>query len=341
MASIRWIDKKPYVVAQINNKRYTRRIPVTSNSAATRWLSRFNRANKIQKLVMLGEIIEPENNSNSANSLGNTFGDLFLQYCEYMFQTHRFETVQKKVSRFNVVWLPDFKYRLLEEITPGDVQKILSRRRGEGKAHNTIHNDAKVLKAFFTWAIEERYITDTPIRKLPGVQHKKFRLPTDQEIQDYLEFCPWLYYPIPAIAILCGLRKMEILNLDLQDLDFENLELNISPESSWKNIQGRTLPLRPDLAEILHAYIKETESDRTGDHLFLGRYGDRRRNIDKIHRKVREDAGLPWLTFHHFSHYFISALLKEGVPIEPVRGMAGTTRLELATFGVTGRGLAS
>lgn len=315
MASIEWIKGKPYLKAMINRKYYHRRIKVTSQSAAERWLSKFNRVTKDEKLDMLGI-------RKRSASMEETFGDVFLDYCEHMYDTQREQTIQKKLSRFNVVWFPHFVDRPIKSITTSEVYRILSQRRAEGKAHNTVHNDAKDLKAFFSWAVSEKRVDENPVRKLPAVQLNDIQIPTPAQVESYLSACAWDYYPIPAIAVLAGLRKAEILALDLQDVDFDRMEIRISPESSWKNVQGRSVPMREDLAQILADYIARTP-DRNGEHLFVGKDGNRLVCFDKRHRAARKSAEMPWLTFHHFRHAFVSYLLLAGVNLPTVSKLAG------------------
>jgi integrase len=68
-------------------------------------------------------------------------------------------------------------------------------------------------------------------------------------------------YPLVATYLLTGGRETEVLGLEVNDVDFANATITFRT-NQWRRLKtrksGRTIPLWPQLAEILRAYVKAT-----------------------------------------------------------------------------------
>ncbi len=329
MASLEWRYSKrkkmeyPRLIVQIDGKRYRPRIPeIYMKSEAEDWLRRFNQmgiVKKIEVLMELGVIEETSDESPDVEPEQLLFDDVVIKYLSYCKKTQRENTVRKKTSRFNTVWLPEFEGDLLVDILPADIQVILAEKRDEGYALNTLHNDAKELKALFNWAVENGlYKGNNPVGKLPPSELREITVLDVNDAYKYLEKCSPDYFPIASVALLAGLRKGEIKDLQWRDIDFDARMIRIRSESSHKNARGRNIPLRDDLAAVLH---KLTRGSR---FVFPGKDGMKQKvTFRKSHYTARKDAGFPDLRFHDLRHTFASILISGGASITVVSKLMG------------------
>jgi integrase len=79
---------------------------------------------------------------------------------------------------------------------------------------------------------------------------------------------PFLY-PLVATYLLTGGRRLEVLGLEVSDISFERRTVTFRP-NDWRRLKTRTsqrtVPLWPQLSEILTAYL----SARTADEVLNG-----------------------------------------------------------------------
>ena len=129
---------------------------------------------------------------------------------------------------------------------------------------------------------------------------------------------PWMY-PLLATALLTGGRKNEILGLEVDDLSLRHDKVYIRP-NDWRRLKTRgskrTVPLWPQLKEILSEYILERE--RTGglDSLLFpsGRSGGEKmvRDVRKALDHIGERAGFPrgFIRLHMLRHTYAAARIQ-------------------------------
>jgi len=129
--------------------------------------------------------------------------------------------------------------------------------------------------------------------------------------------------PIIATFLLTGARKTEGFGLEVPDIDFENGQVHIRP-NVWRGLKRlrhkRTVPLWPQLSEILEPYIANL--GRETDLLFPspthgGMLDDVRWQLDMILK--RATIAKP-VSLHTFRHSFAAMRLQtmdHGQPVSP------------------------
>lgn len=122
------------------------------------------------------------------------------------------------------------------------------------------------------------------------------------------------FRPIIIIAVETGMRRSEILNLRLKDIDIERKQLRIRTS---KNGQARSVPLSPRGFEAV-ASILSPDNDAEA-FLFPITPNSLRQGWEHI----RLRAGCPDLHFHDLRHEAISRLFEAGLGIAEVATIAG------------------
>jgi integrase len=133
-------------------------------------------------------------------------------------------------------------------------------------------------------------------------------------------------YPLLATFLLTGGRRAEVLGLELDDLSFDRQIITIRP-NAFRRLKTRTswrvVPLCPQLAEIIRAYVFGQRLERGGRLLFPSfASGEERMLVDvrKLVDRIAVRAG--WkkgeLTTRVFRHTWTAARLQtldHGAPV--------------------------
>jgi integrase len=133
-------------------------------------------------------------------------------------------------------------------------------------------------------------------------------------------------YPILATFLLTGGRKSEVLGLELDDVSFDRKTITFRPNDHRglkTRTSHRTVPLWPQLEEILRPYVFDPDEPREDGLLFPSPRGDGMiRDVRKVLATVAKRAG--WkaneLHLHGLRHTYAAARLQtldRGAPVSP------------------------
>ncbi len=196
-------------------------------------------------------------------------------------------------------------------------------------------------RKFFTWLGRERLVAVNPASALE-LPRKVKRLPTGiltpAEIRRMLDSIPTnRQRDLRDRAILetlyaTGLRRAELLNLDLYDLDLDTGTLHVR---LGKGGRDRVIPLVRSLKRLLARYLEEARPKlaKAGEtHLFVSsRAGGGKldpSDIARIVTKAARRAGITkTITPHLVRHCCATHLLKGGADIRQIQKLLGHRRL--------------
>lgn len=191
------------------------------------------------------------------------------------------------------------------------------------------------LNTFFSWLEARGCIVNNPFKAMeypaPTYEDKKFLKKEDVEkilAAVYTHFDKNIILLKRNLAmfyvlIFCGLRREELLLLQIRDVDFERKAITIRAETSKSNRQ-RVLPLHSSVMIFLRDYLKERK-DLTTPYLFASTIrDDRLSDIGfkhlltriKVHSKVKFHP-------HQFRHTFAVNFLKSSNNIAKLRQLLG------------------
>jgi integrase len=232
-------------------------------------------------------------------------------------------------------------FELLVRLTPGlaleDIStptitnffKILQERKrivGKGVIKcgvkkSTIATYWKNLNGFFEWLKLNSYIDRNPFASLsfptPVYEERKFLKKEEVEKiltailrhanntlilkRDLVIFYTLLY---------CGLRKEELISLQIRDIDLQRRMLTVRAETS-KTPRTRFIPLHSQLVLHIKDYLRE-RGQYTSPYLFVSSTRDERLGTDGIAHLVRRVVRLTGIRFHahQFRHTFAVNFLK-------------------------------
>ena len=132
-----------------------------------------------------------------------------------------------------------------------------------------------------------------------------------------------------------GIRMTELVNLDIDDIDFEEREVTIL---YGKGDKERIVPAGDEALTVVREYLalreKYFKPGNDFDALFLGRQGGRLSAIS-VRRMIlrrKSEAGISTKgTTHAFRRSFASHILAHGAPLPVIGMILGHTSLDTTT----------
>lgn len=235
----------------------------------------------------------------------------------------------------------------LASLTPEDFGGWVDHLRGRGNGRGGTLGDGSVRKYLnsmsnlYARAVSERYAPSNPVGDMyskPTEPKREAAFLTAHEAALFLESArtfeprvedgafPWAY-PLVATFLLTGGRKSEVLGLEVDDVSFKLGKVYFRP-NEWRRLKTRgskrTVPLWPQLEEILRAYlIQREQAGGLGSLLFpsVRRGGeamvsDIRKMLDRI--AVRAGLERGQVRAHGLRHTYTAAriqTLDRGAPV--------------------------
>lgn len=197
--------------------------------------------------------------------------------------------------------------------------KSLSNSPSESTFKHTIYGLRFMLKQY---ELPYSHLKLPPLKrqnKLPVVLSK-------QEMFSMLEHAPLLKHKM-LLGLLygCGLRRFEVRNVHLSDLDFDRQQLHVR---QGKGKKPRYLPLSVHLIRGLKTYIS---SEKPNIFLFNGHSGDQysNRGVQWVIKETTKRAGIKkQVTTHTLRHTYATHLLEDGLDIMSIKELMGHARIE-------------
>ncbi|MBE0678708.1 MAG: tyrosine-type recombinase/integrase [Bacteroidales bacterium] len=119
----------------------------------------------------------------------------------------------------------------------------------------------------------------------------------------------------------CGLRRSEVLELELQDIDRDRMLLTVRQSKGFKD---RIVPVSVKLVEIIDAYVNRYSPVL---YLFEGqRQGERysATSVEKVFRMACQKAGIKKeITLHGLRHSYATHLLEAGTDLRYIQELLG------------------
>jgi integrase len=178
----------------------------------------------------------------------------------------------------NIEAITPFSDMDLQDIEPAHLMAYRDARLKAGLSPKTVHSEMGTLNRMFTVVLESRSVRKFPLLHAAHVDLQKVKLPElNNEKERYLDapgvdnMLASIHAPhlrlIYIIGVKTMLRKMNILSLCKQQIDFDNHCITIPrPEMKSKRKPGpHVVPIDNELETLLKEWIRD---NRTFDYLF-------------------------------------------------------------------------
>jgi site-specific recombinase XerD len=271
---------------------------------------------------------------------------LTRKFCEYLKYMKGYS--QETVDRYK--WVLGLYIRLaglttIEDVTEENVRQLFfigRTQRNWKPATFIIYFNS--LTVFFRWCITNKYIEVSPMKDIEIPKVEKY-LPTRLTRQDAMKLLEVVYnYPyeyaylryrnhaIFSTFLFAGLRKSELLQLKLTDVDIPNLSIFVN---QGKGNKDRILPMTYTLAESLKRYLIERKKlGRTCPEFFVSlnlNSGYTKNGLKRLVVKIRKASAINF-TIHKLRHTFATLMLEGGCDIYSLSKMMGHSDIKTTTI---------
>lgn len=229
----------------------------------------------------------------------------------------------------------------IKEVSTDDVRVYLAYKKLEKVSDNTLNNIRRVLSSFFSWCVEEDYVSRNPMLRIKGVrQVKKIRKSLTEDEMEMLRAGTRTKRDRAIIEFLfsTGCRVSEMINVNRVDLDLVNGQVDVL----GKGRKYRTVYLSSRCKIAIQEYLS-TRSDNL-DALFISTWEGMKGGLNGSPARISKSAveimlrnlgnriGISNVHPHKFRRTAATTALRRGMPIEQVQRMLGHESIQTTTI---------
>lgn len=235
-----------------------------------------------------------------------------------------------------------------KHISPGDVESYMisleTRQTKDGvkrMGDDILQARWSSLNTFFEWLIQRGYIEKNPIKVVSrpknNTEHKVSYL-TKVEINKLFravdrnpnKVVAMRDKTIISLALATGLRVSALVNINIEDIDFENSVINVIE----KRQKVRSINIGDNIKNMLTEWIgvREDEFGKINSQaLFLSQKKNRLSGdaVGDILTKYCDEAGIKRITPHKLRASAACALAKAGVPVKAIAKQLGHSNTQV------------
>jgi integrase/recombinase XerC len=212
-----------------------------------------------------------------------------------------------------------------------------------GYKSTTINRILSALRSFYNYLEKTKKITSNPFSLISSLKTEK-RLPNYFKYDEFLKMLDTLDLTKPLdvrnrlileMLLATGCRVSELVNIKINDIDFNNHEIKIL----GKGNKERIVFFGSYCLASLNAYLKTARitllDSKTSEYLFINNNGgvltDRgvRLIIDNI---IKKSCITSKVSPHTFRHTFATIMLNEGCDIKSVQELLGHSSLSTTSI---------
>ncbi len=165
----------------------------------------------------------------------------------------------KRKNRLLTLWVETLNLKTLADLDGllPRVEATLQELSKKGKSGKTLHNTAEALHSFINWCLIRNYLNEDPLKglsKIDTTPKTKRRAMTPKEFERLLSVAPYRRQILYMVAMITGLRVLELRSLTREHLDTENQGILL--ENDWtKNRKPGFQPVPKDTVKLLVEYF--------------------------------------------------------------------------------------
>lgn len=264
----------------------------------------------------------------------------FLDYLalERKYSAHTVKAYARDIESFFEFIIAEFGVLQVSEISYNLIRSWIVRLTDEGVGNRSINRKIASLKAYFKFLQKIGEVSQSPLAKHKSLKVKKeLQIPfSGDEIDAVLsqlgkadDFRSLRDLAMVSLFYATGMRRSELINLQLRDVDFERRSIKVL----GKRNKERIIPLINWVIDILKSYVVSRNENFGSDidgNLLLTNKGENLydtfvyRTINRYFSEVSQKAKT---SPHMLRHTFATHLLNNGADLNAVKELLGHASL--------------
>lgn len=218
----------------------------------------------------------------------------------------------------------------LRKMTTEDLRSYLSFYQSQnGCSKITVDNVRRNLSSFFSWLEEEDHILKSPIRRIHKIKSKTTvkETITDENIEKLRDGC----VEVRDLAIIdllysTGIRVGELVNLDIEDINFEERECIVY----GKGDKERKVYFDARTKLHLQLYLQSRNDDNRALFVTLDKPHERLKisGVEIRLRKLGRKLNMERIHPHKCRRTMATRAIDKGMPIEQVQKLLGHQQID-------------
>jgi integrase len=254
----------------------------------------------------------------------------YLNHCEatnskttYEAEYYHLKTVREFFARKGIKTIDQLDAGIVQEFQVDSLQQYSPR---------TFNNQLGILKSVLNKAVEWGVIEKNPIRKVKKIKIPvKYHYFAPDEIKLQLKHASPYVKRIIGLGAYAGLRRSEMAELKMSDIDFKRKEIKIRSDQDYtpKGKRPRTIPLSDGLIKILEttrclkgAWVLPRKIE-DGSPFNFHRLQELSLAYKRLLRKLNQKGKL-----HDLRHSFGTFGIASGVPIRDIQAWMGHSDIQ-------------
>jgi integrase len=231
--------------------------------------------------------------------------------------------------------ISETRHKLINETIRTVIVKIANTdvKKDVRRSLATVNRYTAALSHVFTIAVKEwEWLEDNPMRKISKFKEPRgrTRFLSDDERKNLLTASKAsnnpVLYTIVILALSTGARKMEILGLRWQNIDFKRKVIILH---ETKNGERRVLPLAGYGFQLLEAHAAKQKSAQNDDFVFPNKFGTAPVEIKKCWDNALRRADITDFRFHDLRHSAASYLAMNDASLAEIAEVLGHKTLAM------------
>jgi len=267
----------------------------------------------------------------------------FLDYITYekRFSEHTVQGYHTDLEQFFLFILETFEINKLEHVSRQVVRSWIIKLMQSNQAPTTVRRKISSLQSFYKFLIKKQIVDSNPVRGvlLPKLSTKvpsflRFSeinplISSSPDAERHPQYMDILAQTIFAILYHCGLRRAELIQLKLVDVNTRKREMLVFGKGS----KQRIVPLSDELISLLEVYLtfrSDLNEIKDPEYLLLTEKG-KVLYPNFVYRVVRNGIKLNSTSEkaspHVLRHTFASHLSQNGADLNAIKSLLGHSSL--------------
>lgn len=267
------------------------------------------------------------------NEIEETKDDENKRYIEQFLASKEIEGCSYRTIKYYkdiLMHMDSYIKKSIKSVVTDDIRNYLSEYK-EGNNCNsvTIDNVRRILSSFFSWLEDEDYIIKSPVRRIHKIKTATLvkETFTDENLENMRDKCKSIRnLVIIELLISTGMRVGELVNLNINDLNFEERSCIVY----GKGNKQREVYFDARTKIHLIQYLNIRSDNNCA--LFVSERKPHQRltisGVELIVRKIGKNTLINRVYPHKFRRTLATVAIDKGMPIEQVQKLLGHVKIE-------------